>query len=313
LFGKDTPTNYVTKRFSYTGTIDCNIETLSVINYGKGNIELNFPTSVLPSGPEVFDIDEELNIYLFESPRLYKFSKDGKKIWEKEVDDTNSFDYKKRLLDFKYYKGNIYLYKWDKLEIYSANNFNYFKKIDLLHTETNAQAISNLSFFYDRYLFLQNFDFSKFAKKLKYIYDIEHEVFSSEIDDEIYFTPIINCEYCSLKIKKDLFDATKPIDYKGQSNRYLIFRYQCNPKTDPKLCKKYIRQYYLLNKKNGDTKMIDWGENYNGKEYGGGVDVTTRRPFVFINDTSFVCQSYYHEDRKPIKVIYFKMIFTENK
>lgn len=158
ICSNDLPNSIKKYSMDYTGEVNCKKDTLLIIEYGHDKTRLPYFGENTLFHPYVFDIDEDLNIYLLYHNLLYKFSsKTGVLIWGKQLSDD--------VLDFKYYNRKIFVYEKDKLIVLNCFNSILIYEISLKELNVNTLGVQNLSFFYDHYLFLQDFNFSNFKKK----------------------------------------------------------------------------------------------------------------------------------------------------
>lgn len=297
LWGEE-PHSYVKQWIKSIDKLNCKREIISVINYGNDSGEINYPERKGFCGPIAFDVDENEDIYIMEKPWLYKYRKDNQ-LLKKNIGAGN--------LDFKYYDKRLFFYKKNKIIILDSDNFKLIKEVLIPDTMTNRQGIGNVSFFEGNYLFIQDFKFDVFKRKLEYIYDLKNNIFSNKINNDSLFSPITKCKECELAFLKELtVGGSTPIHFIGQTDDYLSFNFVCSPIVRSHICKNETEQYYIMNKKNKDTWMLSFGDDPN-------IDYTPSRPFIFINDTTFIYQSLTgnrdgeYRNGSQEKLIYSKM------
>lgn len=271
----ESPHPYLNQWVNYKGKVHCERETISVIKYGNEPGKINFPVRDGFCGPISFDVDEDNNIYFLENPWIYKYT-NNHHLLKTNIAQSN--------LDFKYYDKKIFVYKKNKLLILNSDNLTKINEILLPDTMTNRYGIHNVSFFDGHYLFLQDFRFDRFEKKLVYIYDLKKNVFSSKIINDSTFNPITNCNCCDLNFVKELIHGGKPLQYLGQTKDYLYFGLFCSPRSQPGICKNDIEQYYIMDKKNKNTWMFNFVVDPN-------INFTPFRPFVCVNDSTLIYQT----------------------
>ncbi len=293
---------YLKSMLNLDGIVNCEIETLLVIKYGEESGKIRPPIGEIGylhgSGPDVFDIDEELNIYCYEGFYFYKFSIKGDLIFQKKV--------KYGLLDFKYFNEEIFVYHHrDKIKIYSSENFEFKSEFSIPKLKANISCNNTKPlYFSDNFLFLQYID--SFSVCRECIYNLENGNISIKISDDRFFTPIYECQDCNPKFLRDLFDNSSYIKFFGQSKESIGFGYFYSIEVDSnsKIYRELFLDYYILNKTNATARRINFGKDID-------INFSTSRPFYFTNDTTFICQEVI-QDKNGLseKLICYKISFN---
>jgi hypothetical protein len=131
-------------------------------------------------------------------------------------------------------------------------------------------------------------DYNTFANiHLRYIYDLDKEILSDDIDDYItYLFP--NCQNCNSEFIREMFNLNSSCIYHGQSNTYLVFSYICRKPFNENCPDKDIYDTYIYNKSNNTMRKFPDDFNWHSTK---GFDSRPTRSADFINDSTFVYQS----------------------
>lgn len=285
--------------------VDCQLEEVTTIFNGNGKDSINLNTKYLYYNPHVFDVDDSTSFYFVVLNKLFKFSKDGKKL--KQIDLTG-----KNNIDIKYYKNKIYVYSNKKMAIYNSNNLEMVDTISFAMLNYNDRDFLKVSFFYDTMLFLRDMAL-KGNHKLRYIYRLDSNKISKRIvDDTDFYILSLNCNGCEKDFIKKCFSAYSRLSYRGQSASYTILEYQCNPNLNDSCLNSdpLLSEYYLFDKINNVISPIVPNIN---KTLNGKLIFDNTRPFVFINERTAFCRGVFKDDikNKIGKIVFYKIIIND--
>jgi hypothetical protein len=252
LFAADPVKILSTYNIEYMGNIECKIDTLLIVEYGDKYNQIVAPEleiGSVHSGPHQFDSDDS-SLYFFDDYYLYKFNfYTDSLVWRKS---HNYF-----VIDFKYFKKQIYIYHKTTLSIYDAATGDSLKAISLEPLDYNKSSRFNACFFFDKYFALADLNIPySFKSELKYLYDMEKDTFLDQRNGEIIdYYPVTNCQNCDLKFRMDLFDARTLIGFLGQSKNFLLFDLLCHKTINPN-CPEDELSHFLIYKKSDNSYCI---------------------------------------------------------
>lgn len=280
--------------FPNAGCLQYTVDTVLQIPYGDHPESLGNPR--MPYfGPRAFDVNWEKQIYfLFEEhdKTLRSYDDKGSLIYKKEIDYP--------VFDLGVYDENLYVFDGSSINVYKSTNGDILTKIDIAPLVKKTIRFSNVSFFYERYLILGDFDLNKWRNDLCYIFDLKTNRLSNNLESTKGFLPITKCPNCKHELVQRIVNDTAndpamgSFVFNGQSDKFLIFAYYSgrefsyqNPTSKADI--------YVFSKEKGTIKKL---RDFKFLPAGS----TTPKRFMFVNDTTAVFAVVnYDKDKKRFR------------
>lgn len=206
-------------------------------------------------------LDGFIVIYEFHNTTLYLFDKNCQLVKKKNV-EYSLYDVWIDSLGVYAFDGTNVIEYNRKLEVLAKSKIGLPKDIRLLH---------NASFFWGRYLFVKEFNFTVRSSVFAYVYNRMNRKLSSKIAPSECFLPVTQCDECDYSLLNSLFfDRGRYRNFLGQSEKLLIG--SITPKNDNE---PYF--FIVLNKHNGAVYRLDG--------FAEDAIIPGVRPFNFVNSS----------------------------